>query len=94
VQVGDSWLAQIVPRLVGAGATVIVTFDEGSSTVGGGGHVLTIEIGPGAKPGSRNATAFDHYSLLAGIEDHFGLARLGAAAGAKPLPIGGKASQP
>jgi hypothetical protein len=33
----------------------------------------------------RVDTEFDHYSLLATIEDIFGLKRLGAAATARPL---------
>jgi hypothetical protein len=48
--------------------------------------VYTFAVGPGITPSAR-ATRYDHYSLLAGLEDHFGLPRLGAAQAATPLPI-------
>jgi hypothetical protein len=88
VGVGDAWLHEMVPSLSQAGAIVIVTFDEGSTDTGGGGHVLTLEIGSGV-PHARNAAPFDHYSLLAGLELRFHLGRLGDAGSAAVLPIGG-----
>jgi len=88
VATGDAWLRGVMPSLLQNGAVVILTFDEGSTDTGGGGHVLTLEIGPGVGR-TRNGAAFDHYSLLAGLERHFGLRQLGEAAGASPLPIGG-----
>ena len=87
VRIGDAWLANEVPPLRASGAIVIVTVDEGSTGAGGGGHVLTVEVGPGIVAGTRNGRAFNHYGLLAGLENHFGLARRGHAATARPLPI-------
>jgi phosphatidylinositol-3-phosphatase len=87
VSVGDRWLSQRVPRLLANGAIVIVTFDEGSSDLGGGGNVLLVEAGPGVTAGARVRHVYDHYSLLAGLEDRFGVRRLGRARSAAPLPI-------
>jgi hypothetical protein len=33
-------------------------------------------------------TTYDHFSLLAAVEDHFGVARLGRARVARALPTG------
>ena len=70
-----------------AGAIVIITFDEGNTKSGVGGHIYTVEVGAGITP-SVNGTTFNHYSLLAGLEDRFGVARLRNAAQATPLPVG------
>ena len=87
VATGDAWLGEHVPPLLRSGAIVIVTFDEGSTDVGGGGRVLTMEVGPGVSRGLQVGTPADHYSLLAGLERHFELARLGRARMARPLDI-------
>jgi hypothetical protein len=87
VAVGDRWLGRHVPALLKNGAIVIVTFDEGSSDLGGGGNVLTLEVGRGMLAGDTVGRVYDHYSLLAGLEDRFGLRRLGRARSATPLPI-------
>jgi hypothetical protein len=84
---GDQWLKSHVPALLDNRAIVIVTFDEGSTSIGGGGHVMTVEDGAGVKPGSRNRSSFDHYSLLAGLERHFGVGLIRAARTASPMPI-------
>ena len=51
-----------------------------------------MEAGLGVTAGAKNGTLYNHYSLLAGIEKHFGLPRLSNAQTATPLPIGGSAS--
>lgn len=82
----DTWLASHVEDWRAAGAIVIVTFDEGTTKQGTGGHVYTVAVGPGIAP-SVDATTYNHYSLLAGLEDRFGVARLRNAVGAAPMPI-------
>jgi phosphatidylinositol-3-phosphatase len=87
----DRWLGQLVPRLVGAGADVVVTYDEGTTDLGvggssGGGHVYAVEVGPGVPAGSVLSQPLNHYSLLAGIEDRFGLRPLDGVADATPMP--------
>jgi hypothetical protein len=39
----------------------------------GGGHIGTLIISPYVRPGSTDARPYDHYSLLRGLEDIFGL---------------------
>jgi hypothetical protein len=95
----DAYLAHLVPRIMrqlGPRGALIVTFDEGTSDAGccgsfadhGGGRVMTVIARPGRQQGSRISAAFDHYSLLAGIERHFGLPRLRAARQARAVPLG------
>lgn len=79
---GDNWLAANVPAMLAAGATVIITYD-GPSTA-----MYTVEVGPGITPGTTDGAAYSHLSILAAIEDRYGLARLNNAAGATPLPLG------
>jgi hypothetical protein len=84
IQTGDAWLAAHVPAMVSAGAQVIVTWDEGSST---DEHVATIAIGGTAGVGVTDGHAYTHPGLLAGLEDAWGLPLLNAAQTATPLPI-------
>ena len=88
VYTGDVYLRSIVPRLLselGPSGILFITFDEGDTTQGccgvaRGGHIVTVVAGPGARPGVRSMTPYDHYSLLRTIEDLWGLPRLGGAA--------------
>jgi phospholipase C len=80
-QAADSWLAQTVPKILATRAwknsgLLVITWDEGEDSAN---HVLTLVIHPGTIIKS-SARAYDHYSLLASIEDRFGLPRLGRAA--------------
>jgi phosphatidylinositol-3-phosphatase len=84
IQNGDAWLAANVPAMVSAGAEVIVTWDEGSSS---DEHVATIAIGGTAAAGATDNHAYTHPGLLAGLEDVWGLPLLNAAQTATPLPI-------
>jgi phosphatidylinositol-3-phosphatase len=84
----DSHLQGLVPRILrqlGPHGLLVLTFDEGHSDAGGGGHVATILAGPGVLGGRTIRRPADHYSLLASIEDRFGLPRLRHARGATPL---------
>lgn len=85
ISTGDTWLSNHVPALLAKGSTVIITWDEDDRSHGN--HVLTAMVGPGVTAGSRDNTAYNHYGLLAGIEDHFGLSRLANAVGATAVPI-------
>jgi hypothetical protein len=84
---GDRWLRDHVPDLLNRGAVVVVTFDEGSTSAGGGGHVMTAVSGPDVPEGVRNGRSFDHFGLLAGIEDRFGVRRLHGAKATHRLPL-------
>ena len=84
VSTGDRWLSHHVPDLLAAGAIVVITFDEGT---GSSNRVMTAEVGPGIRAGRRNNTRYSHYSLLGGLEDHFGVRKLKNAATVNALPV-------
>jgi phosphatidylinositol-3-phosphatase len=84
--VADRWLSQIVPAILASAAwrqdgLLVITWDEGEDA---SNSVLTLVIHPGPRV-QRSARAYDHYSLLATIEDRLGVPRLGAAVGARPM---------
>ena len=87
IATGDQWLREHVPPLLRRGAVVVITFDEGSSGEGGGGHVFTAVAGHGVRRGTRNHKRFTHAGLLAGLERWFGVPRLYHARRARPLPV-------
>ena len=76
----DAWLAQTVPTILATRAwqddgVLFITWDEGEDSAN---SVLTLVV----RPHMVNHTsdrAYNHYSLLATIEDQFGLLRLGEA---------------
>jgi acid phosphatase len=88
VSTGDRFLSGLVPSLLrslGRGGVLFLTWDEGTSDAGccrlaSGGHVAAIVAGPGARSRARLAVPTDHYSVLATIEELFGLRRLRGAA--------------
>jgi hypothetical protein len=45
----------------------------------GGGKIATIILSPYVKQGGTSSTPYNHYGLLASIEEQFGLNRLGFA---------------
>jgi hypothetical protein len=83
IRTGDDWLASHAPpildRLSGQDLLVVV-FDEGTTGEGGGGHILCIVAGPGARPASTSEVPYSHFSLLKTIEQRFGLGLLRHAA--------------
>jgi phospholipase C len=78
--VADKWLSQTVPKILATSAwqqngLLLITWDEGENSTN---QVLTLVIHP--HPAVRTSgRAYNHYSLLATIEDRLGLARLGLA---------------
>jgi len=74
---GDAFLRTFVPLItrssVFAKSLLLITWDEGSTNLGGGGRVATIVISPRVKAGFRSAISHSHYSLLRTIEDAWGL---------------------
>lgn len=82
----DAWLSQTVPLILQSsawqdGGVLYVTWDEGED---GANSVLTLVIHPDPLI-HRSDRSYNHYSLLATIEDELGLPRLGAAAQATPM---------
>ena len=84
--IADRWLSQTVPLILATDAwknngLLLITWDEGEDSAN---HVLTLAIQP--KPIEHaSAHAYNHYSLLATIEDRLGLGRLGQAAHTSPM---------
>jgi len=86
----DSWLRDQLGRVQATpwyrgGGVVIVTWDEGTSNAGccgnaSGGHIATLVIGEGVKPGSHLDAPVSQAGILATIEDRYGVGRLGDAA--------------
>jgi phospholipase C len=88
VATGDAWLARVVPGILASPAwqhngLLLITWDEddGSSS---NNQVATLVIAPNLQS-HQSATYYDHYSLLATVEDRLGVARLGKAAAASPI---------
>ena len=86
---GDAFLRAFVPRITGSAAfansLLVITWDEGSSNVGGGGRVATIVVSPRVPAGFRSATSHTHYSLVRTIEDAWGLGCLAQTCTANDL---------
>ena len=49
----------------------------------GGGRTGAVLLSPLIKPGTLSGTPYNHYSLLASVENIFGLSHLGYAAATK-----------
>ena len=84
IKAGDAWLKAHVPAMLAGGAEVIVTWDEGTRS---NEHIATIAIGGTAKKGAKDAAAYTHFGLLAGLEDVYGVPRVNAAQTATPVPL-------
>lgn len=92
VRTGDRFLQAFLPSIFdseawAANSLLIVTFDEGVTGAGGGGHIATLVATPGIEPGTRFAATMNHYSVLRTIEDAWGMPALGAAAAAAAIPV-------
>lgn len=86
IGVADAFLARFLPPILRAPRTaVFVVFDEGSSALGGGGHVAAFVAGTAVARGSVFRLPVNHYGLLRTIEDALGLPHLGASARARPI---------
>jgi hypothetical protein len=89
----DEYLRGVVPQLLrglGPSGLLAITFDEGTTNAGccdgaAGGRIATILLGPQVRRGARLRAAYSTYSLLATVEDRFGLARLREAKRARAL---------
>ncbi len=86
---GDAFLRAFVPRITTSPAfatsLLLITWDEGSTNLGGGGRVATIVISPSVRAGYRSGVLHTHYSLLRTIENAWGLGCLANACTANDL---------
>jgi hypothetical protein len=86
VAVGDAWLRSQIGKFVRLPNTVVfVVFDEGSTSIAGGGHTAALAIGRAVRPGSRFAKVTGHYGILRTIEQAWGLPLLGRSARVAPI---------
>jgi hypothetical protein len=86
VSVGDAWLRGQIGKLVKLPNTVVfVVFDEGSTTIRGGGHTAALALGKAVRSGSRSTAVTSHYGLLRTIEQAWGLPLLGHSARVAPI---------
>ena len=84
---GDAWLRQTVGMITSskswvAGAVIFITWDEDDGSASN--RVLTLVLRPDVKH-RVSTTRYDHYSLLATIEDILGVPRLANARSAQPM---------
>lgn len=83
ISFADSWLSNFLPKIITSSSfnssVIFLTYDEGTTNVGGGGHVVTIIIGPSSivKSSSEINGTYSHYSLLATIEAIYRTGNLG-----------------
>ena len=85
---GDQWLAEIVPKITASAAwkddgLLFITWDE-DDKLSGPNRIPLIVVAPTLKEHQTDAH-YDHYSLLATIEDQLGVERLGEAAKAQAI---------
>ncbi|MEV8631479.1 alkaline phosphatase family protein [Streptosporangium sp. NPDC051023] len=86
INTGDTWARNKLDAYAQWAKThnslLIVTFDENDGS--SGNQIFTVFVGQHIKPGgySENIT---HYTILRTIEDAYGLAPIGNAAGATPI---------
>ena len=92
----DAWLAQQIPRILDSPAfrqdgMLVITFDEAEGDAGGpsgipggtaGGRIGALVLSPFTKGGTTSDRLYNHFSLLASVEDAFSLPRLGYAGAA------------
>ena len=86
VGVGDAWLRRsATPLLSLPNSVVFVVFDEGTSSIRGGGHTVALALGTAVRRHTRFTRVTGHYGLLRTIEQAWGLPLLGRSAGATPI---------
>jgi hypothetical protein len=90
VAAGDNFLKGFVPKILNSrawrdGGALFITWDEGTTNVGGGGRVPLIVISNRVSKGFQSATAHNHYSLVRTIEEAWGLGCLNESCKANTL---------
>jgi phosphatidylinositol-3-phosphatase len=74
---GDNWLQQWAPQILSDGGrndvTLVLAWDEGGDTTGGGGHAPLIVVGPTTCSGCRVAEPATGYGLANAFLGWFGL---------------------
>ena len=82
----NAFLQRWLPPLLRVPSTaVFVLFDEGTTSIGGGGRVAAFVAGTAVKQHVSFRQSVNHYTVLRTIEDLFRLPHLGASRTATPL---------
>lgn len=82
----DRFLARFLPPLLRVPRTVVfVLFDEGTTDMGGGGHIAAEALGTAVAPHTVSRQPCNHYSLLRTVEDALGVGHIGASKSARPI---------
>jgi hypothetical protein len=86
VSVGDAWLRSQVGKFLKLPKTVVfVVFDEGITSIRGGGHTAGLALGTAVRSGSRFTRVTGHYGILRTVEQAWGLPLLGHSARVGPI---------
>jgi hypothetical protein len=91
VAAGDTYAAGIVSAITAApfwtagNNAIVILWDEGSTNIGGGGHVAAIVITSTGPRALQDSTAYTHYGLLATIQDALGVGCLQNSCTATPM---------
>ncbi len=90
VATGDGFLESFVPKILNSrawqgGGALFITWDEGTTNIGGGGRVPLLVISSRGVKGFQSATAHNHYSLVRTIEEAWGLGCLNESCQANTL---------
>ncbi len=98
-----TWVPQIEHSPAWANSLLLITFDEAETadssaccfstpfagiSGNGGGRIGALAISPFIAPGTSSTVPYNHCSMLASVEDLYGLPRLGGAADAASVPFG------
>lgn len=88
VLTSDQWLANVVPKITESAAwkedgVLFIVWDE-DDRHSGSNRVALFAVAP-ILEGHQTNTYYDHYSLLATIQDRLGIKRLGEAVSAQPI---------
>lgn len=80
LNVADNWLKKNIDPLLNTNmfqsdgdGVLIITFDEGTTNVNGGGRIAWVIVGPGIKGGYRSTTFYQHQNTLKLMLEGLGL---------------------
>jgi phosphatidylinositol-3-phosphatase len=91
---GDKWLSEFIPTIqsspIYSSTVIIIVYDEGTTNIGGGGHVPLFVVGPSSLvKNTQSNVSYNDYSILATVEAIYNLGNLGrndtTAAAMSPL---------
>jgi len=89
IATGDAWLQSMVPTILRspafANSALFIVWDEGRSTLNGGGHIPLLVASPFTPAGFQSTNVVSHYHVLRTILDAWGLPPLGQSVNAWPL---------